>query len=88
MKILIGQFGNFLCCVITKTILVSRPIIQAKAKDISNDLAISELNAGNRWLEFIKSRHSINFHILFGESPQKVLKVQKNELQNCEKLST
>ena len=52
----------------SKNIPVSGPMLQAKAKDITNELGISEFNASNGWLESFRSRNNINFRSLCGES--------------------
>jgi hypothetical protein len=54
-------------------ISIAGPMLQTKAKEIAQRLHAKNFQASNRWLESFRTRHSINFRFLFGESAAVVM---------------
>ncbi|CAI6367554.1 unnamed protein product [Macrosiphum euphorbiae] len=51
-----------------KNIPISGPIIQTKARQIAEQMSVTEFKASNGWLESLKNRHNIVWHQICGES--------------------
>ncbi|CAI6377575.1 unnamed protein product [Macrosiphum euphorbiae] len=51
-----------------KNIPISGPIIQTKARQIAEQMSVTEFKASNGWLESFKNQHNIVWHQICGES--------------------
>ena len=52
----------------SKNMIVSGPIIQAKALELASQQNLPDVKASNGWLERLRNRYNIRFKILSGES--------------------
>ena len=52
----------------SKNMIVSGPIIQAKALELASQQNLPDVKASNGWLERFRNRYNIMFKILSGES--------------------
>ncbi|XP_025420185.1 tigger transposable element-derived protein 6-like isoform X1 [Sipha flava] len=50
-----------------KNIPISGPIIQTKARQIAEQMSVTEFKASNSWSESFKNRHNIVWHKIYGE---------------------
>ncbi|XP_060878619.1 tigger transposable element-derived protein 4-like [Metopolophium dirhodum] len=67
---------------IAKNIPIFGPIIQTKARQIAEQMSITEFKASNTWLESFKNRHKIVYHQICGEF-EKPLVIGKSQKPRC-----
>lgn len=54
-------------CARVKKLCVSGPMLQEKAREISNNLKVENFVASNGWLECFRKRHNVSFKTVCGE---------------------
>ncbi|XP_025420186.1 tigger transposable element-derived protein 4-like isoform X2 [Sipha flava] len=55
-----------------KNIPISGPIIQTKARQIAEQMSVTEFKASNSWSESFKNRHNIVWHKIYGYEPKNI----------------